>query len=272
MSIDQLPSPTAYPVLPEAIPEIVVEEHGLRMSFAHSPAELEDVQRLRFDVFNVELGEGLDESFRTGLDADRFDPVCHHLVIRDLRSGNVVGTYRMQVSEMAQRYVGFYTAEEFRLEMLPPEVIGDAVEVGRACVARDFRNRRVLFLLWKGLAAYLSHNRKRFLFGCCSLTSQDPAEGRRVMDHLISTEHVHDGYRVDPHPDWECYPPGFTLEGDVGEPVKLPKLFSLYLRYGAKACGPPALDRSFKTIDYLVLFDLDDLDEQHRKIFFGKGR
>ena len=51
--------------------------------------------------------------------------------------------------------------------------------------------------------------------------------------------------------------------------LALPKLFSLYLRYGAKVCGEPALDRFFKTIDYLVLLDLADLDAQSRRIFFG---
>jgi putative hemolysin len=272
VSTDPRTAPNAYPVHPEAIPEIVLEEHGLRVSFARSAADLEDVQRLRFEVFNVELGEGLDESFRTGLDADRFDPVCHHLVIRDLASGAVVGTYRMQISEMAERHGGFYTADEFRLEQLPDAVVGDAVEVGRACVAREFRNRHVLFMLWKGLAAYLSHNRKRFLFGCCSLTSQDPVEGKRVMDYLLRSGHVHDGYHVEPRTDWQCYPPGFEAPGGGSERVDLPKLFSLYLRTGAKACGPPALDRYFKTIDYLVLFDLDDLDAIHRRMFFGTGR
>ncbi len=41
------------------------------------------------------------------------------------------------------------------------------------------------------------------------------------------------------------------------------------MRYGAKVCGEPAIDRFFKTIDYLVLLDLADLDDQSRKMFFG---
>jgi putative hemolysin len=38
-----------------------------------------------------------------------------------------------------------------------------------------------------------------------------------------------------------------------------PKLLSAYLSLGAKICGGPALDREFKTIDFLTFLDLDAL-------------
>jgi putative hemolysin len=60
---------------------------------------LDDViacQRLRYLVFNCELGEGLDTSSRTGLDGDRFDFICDHLMVHDSATGKLVGTYRMQ--------------------------------------------------------------------------------------------------------------------------------------------------------------------------------
>jgi putative hemolysin len=272
LSTEPLSSAGAYPVHPEAIPEFVLEEHGFRLSFARTVAELEAIQRLRFEVFNLELGEGLEASHRTGLDSDHFDAVCHHLIIRESRTGAVAGTYRMQVNEMARSYGGFYTADEFQLEMLPEEVVGNSIEVGRACVARQFRNRHVLFMLWKGLTAYLRHNRKRFVFGCCSLTSQDPSEGKRVMEFLENSGHTHSEFRLDPQPDWECYPPGFESDSRRSGKVKLPKLFSLYMRYGARVCGPPALDRHFKTIDYMVLFDWQQIGKRRFGMLTSRGR
>jgi len=123
--------------------------------------------------------------------------------------------------------------------------------------------------LWKGLAAYLSHNRLRYLFGCCSLTSQEPAEGKRVMDYLRENNYINPMPEIRPQPNWECYPEGYEPDpGRPAEEVRLPKLFKLYLRYGAKVCGPPAIDRRFKTIDYLVLFDLKNLDAHSRATFF----
>jgi putative hemolysin len=248
---------------------VPIESGRFAVSFGRTMEELRAIQRLRFEVFNLELGEGLDESFATGLDADRFDAVCHHLIVTDRTSGQVIGTYRMQTSEMAERHIGFYTADEFDLAGMPGAIVRDAIEVGRACVAIPYRNRQVLFLLWRGLAAYMQRNRKRYLFGCCSLTSQDRAEGRRVMDHLVQSRQVRNDLRVEPQPEWRCYEESFVAPPAAeGHEVKVPKLFSLYLRYGGKVCGPPALDRHFKTIDYLVLLDIEEFDAEARNLFF----
>ena len=118
------------------------------------------------------VGEGLESSFLTSRDLDEFDDLCHHLIVEDTDSGRTVGTYRTQTGEMAEAARGFYSAMEFDLSHFPAGVLENSVELGRACVAGDHRNAHVLFLLWKGLAAYVAHNQKRYLFGCCSLTSQ----------------------------------------------------------------------------------------------------
>jgi len=263
-------TPASYPCSPELIPQGTIVRGPYSMRFARTAEELEQLQRLRFEVFNLELKEGLEQSFATGLDADRFDAVCHHLIVLD-KSDRVIGTYRMQTSEMARHNIGFYSADEFRVEDLPSAVLDGAIEVGRACVAREFRNRHVLFLLWQGLATYMLHNRKRYLFGCCSLTSQDPELGRRVMDHLRASGHTHETIDLAPQPDWRCYDESVAAAPAAGDeaPVELPKLFSLYLRYGAKVLGRPALDRYFKTIDYLVLLDIEDLSPDSREMFFA---
>jgi putative hemolysin len=58
----------------------------------------------------------------------------------------------------------------------------------------------------------------------------------------------------------------------AGRPVALPALFETYLRYGAKVCGGPAIDREFKTIDFLVLLDINDMDERAWSMFFGRQK
>ena len=128
------PFSTGYPVFPQALPASFPNESHYRLGFARTPAELEAVQKLRYEVFNLELGEGLDESHETGLDHDRFDPICHHLMIVDRKTDAVIGTYRMQTGEMALQHEGFYTADEFDLARMPEELRLNAVETGRACV------------------------------------------------------------------------------------------------------------------------------------------
>jgi putative hemolysin len=232
---------------------------------AETIEEIDAALKLRFEIFNLELGEGLDSSFRTGRDRDEFDDSCDHLIVMDRSNGNVVGTYRLRTIEMAKHPEGFYSAGEFDLNHLPPVVLNQALELGRACIAQSHRNRQVLFLLWKGLAQYVQTKRKRFLFGCCSLTSQNPSDGNQLWDQLISGGHMHPGLLIPPKSGYECP----SVAGRASK-VGIPKLFRMYLAIGAKVCSPPAIDRVFKTIDFLVLFDIDTMDFVTRRIYFAR--
>lgn len=246
------------------MPLQVLREGRYEVCFATDADQLDRALALRYEVFNVELGEGLESSVESARDVDQFDAVCHHLLVIEGVSGEIVGTYRMQTADMARRNLGFYSAGLFDLSTLPDAVVGSAVEVGRACVAREHRNTRVLFMLWKGLALYVAHNRLRYLFGCCSLTSQDPELGWRVMRHLEEDDRTHPELRVEPVA--ACRLPAAEPRD---EEVSLPILFRTYLRYGSKVLSPPAIDREFKTIDYLVMLDVDGLSRRTHRMFFG---
>jgi putative hemolysin len=256
----------AYPSFPHLLPAEEIAAGRYVVRFARSVEDLDAIERLRFEVFNLELGEGLDSAFATGRDHDDLDPHFHHLLIACEGRGEVVGTYRLQTAEMAAAHDGFYSAGEFDLRGLPGDFIENAVEVGRACVARDHRNGRVLNLLWRGLALYLIHNSKRYLFGCCSLTSQDPALGLATMRRLELEGHIHPSLLAPPLAGLGCEHAD-PVELDAA-PVKIPPLFQSYLHLGAKVFGPPAIDRQFKTIDFLVALDVATLDEHSYRFFF----
>ncbi len=248
------------------VPDYELLQGRYRVRFARRSEEVESALRLRYEVFNLELGEGLDASPASGLDVDRFDGVCHHLMVEDRVKGRAVGTYRMQTYELASSNRWFYSAGEFNLCDVPLGVLEQCVEIGRACVAKEYRNRQVLFLLWRGLAAYMQWSGKRYLFGCSSLTSQNPAEGLKAFQQLEANGHVHPSLRVEPHRWMDCRLEAVP-DGVIGE-VRIPILFTTYLRYGAKVLGPPALDREFKTIDFLTLLDIDGLAPDLRRLFF----
>ena len=241
-------------------------EGRYRVRFARTRADLERVLRLRFEVFNRELGEGLAESWLTGVDADPFDAVCHHLMLIDERGAEVFGTYRLQTAEMA-RTLGFYSAQEFELAGLEP-ILQHGVELGRACILPAHRHGSALFALWRGLAAYLAWSQKRHLFGCCSLTSQDPREGVALLAQLECAGHLDPRVRARVRPSFACdLEPGAPAAAAAH--VKLPTLFATYLRHGAQVLGGPALDRGFKTIDYLVALDLARMPARLRRFFFA---
>ncbi len=254
------PAATALVPLPGQayVPDLCETAGSYTLRFARTLGDLEAVQRLRFRVFNLELDEGFAESFVTGRDEDRFDHQCQHLMVTERSSGETVGTYRLQVAEAASEGEGFYSACEFDLSTLPDEMLQASIELGRACVDREHRDKRVLFLLWRGLLSYVVWNRRRFFFGCSSLTSQDVAAGRRAYRQLQEMGAIHSTFRVQPLPEFEC---GEPEPSDAAlPPVEIPALFSIYLRYGARILGPPAIDRQFKTIDYLTLIDMADVD------------
>jgi putative hemolysin len=253
---------TILPTWREA-PDIALHDGRYALRFARTDCELDEALHLRFNVFNLELGEGLSESYLTGRDRDRFDDVCHHMIVLDTESNAIVGTYRLQAAENANH--GWYSSSEFALNELPAHVHAEAVELGRACIHKEHRTPAVLFLLWAGIAAYMCALDKRYLFGCCSLTSQDPREGKRVMEQLEAQGALHPQFCIRPQPGCACYEDGFAVNEALE--VRIPKLFRAYLRFGAKVCGAPAIDREFQTIDYFVLFDREDKTAEARRFF-----
>lgn len=251
-------------LLRRVVPQTKIEDSRYVARFAETEEEIEAALKLRFEVFNLELGEGLESSFLTGRDRDEFDSTCHHLIVIEKSSDRIIGTYRLRTLEMARRVESFYSSGEFDLTSLPFEVLSQSVELGRACIAYEHRDRQVLQMLWMALAQYTITEGKRFLFGCCSLTSQEPAEGQQLFRQLSAGGHLHESFKVTPKPELECE------AGDWPHEVKVPRLFRTYLGIGAKVCGPPAIDRAFKTIDYFVIFDLFQISDRTRRLLFGK--
>ncbi|MEN7341475.1 MAG: GNAT family N-acyltransferase [Pseudomonadota bacterium] len=234
------------------------------LRLATGAEDLARICALRFAVFNLELNEGLSASYATGQDQDEFDAHCDHLLVEDRRTGDVIGTYRMQDRTMANRGAGFYSDTEFVLSDMGDDILDRTIELGRACIHEEHRNTRVLFLLWKGLARYMTSRGHLYFFGCCSLTSQDPAEGHALYKRLQEQGSCADDVIVRVRDTFACpYPTNL----DAIEKPRVPKLMRLYLTYGAKIVSGPALDREFSTIDYLTLFDIRSLDEQAKRLF-----
>src|SRR5215469_11502819 len=267
-----------------------------RMRLAQSAEDRIAACRLRFRVFNIELGEGLESSYETGLDTDQFDEVCEHLLVEDKQEDNparrIIGTYRMQTGATASRHRGYYSEQEFNLAPYEPLRPG-VLELGRASIDREHRTPEVLTLLWRGIAQYATDMGLRYLIGCSSLTSKDPAEGWQLYRQL-------EQFRVPP--EFETVPsaasacpiePPFAdaqlsfspsesnaaASGDLAGsadgsaphsvPVKVPKLLKTYLAIGARIAAPPAWDREFGTIDFLTLLDLKLLSPAARSRFLA---
>lgn len=221
------------------------------------PTLIEAAQRLRHDVFTSEPGFALAGS-ADGLDADRFDEHCDHLLVREDTTGELVGCYRMLPPPGAIAAGGLYTATEFdvrALDSLRPSL----VEMGRAVVRHDHRNGGVVLLMWAGILAYLDHSGYDYVTGCVSVPTHDADEVpgsqiRGVRDFVARRHAAPAEYTVRP------YRP-VTIDGrgldDIEPPsrVAVPPLMRGYLRLGARVCGEPAHDPDFGVGDFPALLD-----------------
>jgi putative hemolysin len=288
----ELSFPTYVPSLPVApsVPRIRAEVGRYRLRLAETAEDRDAACRLRFKVFNIELGEGLESSYRTGLDTDRFDPICEHLLVEDKLEENparrIVGTYRMQSGITAGRNLGYYSEQEFSFAPYEPLRAG-ILELGRASIDREHRTPEVLTLLWRGIAQYATDMGLRYLIGCSSLNSKDPAEGwqayRQLEQYWVSPEFEtaptaayacpieQEGAHAQPSPSLMESNPVKSAAAEsplpAPTPTKVPRLLKTYLAIGARIAAPPAWDREFGTIDFLTLLDLKLLSRSARNRF-----
>ncbi|WP_167104040.1 GNAT family N-acetyltransferase [Mycobacterium sp. DL592] len=233
-----------------------------------APALVEEAQRLRHHVFSTEPGFALPAG-GDGLDIDRFDEFCDHLLVREDTTGEIVGCYRMMPPPGAIAAGSLYTATEFdvsALDVLRPSL----VEMGRAVVREDHRNGAVVLLMWAGILAYLDRCGYDYVTGCVSVPthSEDPAGAppgsllRGVRDFVLRRHAAGPEFTVRP------YRPvildGLTLD-DIEPPARptIPPLMRGYLRLGAKVCGEPAHDPEFGVGDFPALLDKRQADTRY---------
>lgn len=241
-----------------------VENHKYQVKLAESESEVNEALGLRYKVFSNELNRKF--KFTDKIDYDEFDDQCHHLLVIEKESDRVIGTYRLQTYHQAVSGNGFVTSKRFELEKLPVKLLEQSFEVGRVCIDADHRNGRVLFLLWKGLAAYLKHFGLRYLFGYSALDTNDTQIAYNTYNHLLENELVNREYQV---PVREEYRMDFAVDPEKEGKVDIPPLLNNYLNVGTKVCSEPAYDAESKLYHLFILLDVHSIDERTRKMFFG---
>jgi putative hemolysin len=229
---------------------------------AENGAELEECLKLRFEVFHREF---MHKNRTVGVDVDKLDDVCDHLMIIDKRSDRMIGTYRLNSSNFTD---SFYSAGEFHMEKLL-QLPGSKLELGRACIDKDFRNGAVISLLWRGIAEYIHRTETKYLFGCASVKTMEPLEVGSLTKYMTDKNLMAFEYEVEPTKKFKMkqlapvldYLESNPYEYSEDETKKLiPALFNSYLKLGAKVCGEPALDRDFRCVDFLTLVKIDEMN------------
>lgn len=251
--------------------EILARLGPLMARLARTQAEIEAAQRLRYDVFYREMrAQPTPEMAAVGRDFDRYDAFCDHLLVFDEDAGGtVVGCYRLLRREVAEKHGGFYSAAEYDLEPLLAGSAPDAkfLELGRSCVAKEYRSSQVMQFMWRGLLAYLIKNDIALMFGCASLPGVDPQSMKTELAYL---HHFHsvpaDLPQVRALP--ERYVDMNLVPKEALNPQEalheLPPLVKGYIRAGTYIGDGAVIDHQFNTTDVFIYFPISRLDKRLR--------
>ena len=272
-------------VLPKALPR-AVRHHGtldpslgrmgsLEVRLAITKKDIRRAQKLRYRVFFEEGGAIADaRSNLSRRDICPFDRICDHMLVIDhearskfgRKKPKVVGTYRLLRQDVADKKGGFYSAQEFDLApLLARHTDTRFLELGRSCVLPEYRSKRTIELLWRGIAGYMQHYRIGAMIGCASF------EGTNPLALALPLSFLH--HHAMGEGDWSAsaLPDRFVSMDMISKEAidlrraldALPTLIRGYLRVGAKFGTGAVVDRQFGTTDVLVIVPVAAIDEKY---------
>ncbi len=248
-----------------------IRNGNLGVRVAVSQAEIEAGQRLRYQVFVNEMGARPDAAaLASGMDCDHYDAVADHLLVLDHDKGegaaSVVGTYRLIRRSAAAKIGRFYSADEYDITPLvdyPAEIL----ELGRSCVATEYRTRGTLQMLWQGIADYVEHYGIALMFGCASLPGLDLKTNAAALTYLH--QHHLAPKELRPRAVAERYLSMDRLAAgsyDSKAALRaLPPLIKGYLRLGGFVGDGAVLDEPFNTTDVCVIVKTDMVTQRYSK-------
>jgi putative hemolysin len=237
------------------------QESTYEVQIADTATAVKEAQRLRYQVFTSEYGAIFKDA--NGIDEDKFDLFCDHLIVRHRATAEVIGTYRMLLPQKAKRIGRYYCQNEFSIANIQRK-IPELAELGRSCVHPDHRNGTVIMLLWSGIFRYMRAHDCNFLIGCASVSMRDGGLQAAALWNQFKANQL---LLVDPQ--LEAFPKNpLDLDSlDRGLPAELPPLIRSYLKIGARVCGEPAWDADFNTADFMMLLDISTMNPRYARHF-----
>lgn len=255
------------------------------------PNILKEIGRLREVTFRA-VGEGTGKP----IDLDRFDDYYLHLFIWNPQKREVVGAYRLGLSDRIlplHGKRGFYTSSLFRYSGQFLNSINPAIELGRSFIRQEYqRSFSPLMLLWKGIGQFVVRNPEYSrLFGPVSISNAYHSLSQQLLvDFLRSNSFDWQlGRFVKPRNAWKprnklrpiwrkAEIEGIHSVEGISELVSvieqdnkgMPILLKQYLKLGGRMLGFN-VDQNFNDcLDGLVLVDLQKTDPKVLKRYMGK--
>lgn len=242
------------------MPNTLPDGPALVAELATTTEQLRESQRLRYRVFAEEMGARV-RCPRPGHEADAYDGYCHHLLVRNQRTGAVAASTRILTDTQSRLCGGFYSESEFDFSAVLARP-GRFIEIGRTCVSPECRNGGAIGVLWAALARFMVIHRVDYMIGCASVSLRDGgASVKTIVEHVRARHFAPEDLRTYPH-----HPLVPVTDGDKAV-HGMPPLLKAYLRLGAWVSGEPCLDREFNVADLPILLDVDRIDSRYMRHF-----
>ena len=249
-------------------------ERHLEVRLAQNQLEIEQTLSLRYNIFNLELEQGLPESHANQKDRDEYDLYCDHLIVVDKGADDrIVGTYRLLRGAVAREHAGFYSETEFNLDGIY-DLKHEVAEIGRSCVHPDYRDGSVITHLWIGLAMYMKEFDVWYLMGCGSVHTSEAQKASLISAWLREKGALADlRFSASPRSNYRLpgFDPNVTIDDPKAVAKEIPPLVKGYIRAGSKIVGTPAYDAVFRTTDFFITFDRHEIDQRYGRHYFGKN-
>ncbi len=228
------------------------------LRYAQGPQDLRAAQRLRHRCFVEAAGRA---PLTGGLEQDRFDALCTHILIEEAESGSLICCFRVLLLASGADVPRSYSAQYYDLCALADRAAPMA-ELGRFCVAPEVRDADVLRLAWGALAGFVDAHGVTLLFGCSSFAGTDAQAYAAAFD-VLAQHHLAPSAlmpRARASSEVEVY--RFARERKrVQHPARsglaqLPPLLKSYLAMGGWVSDHAVIDREMNTLHVFTGLDI----------------
>lgn len=211
-----------------------------RARLAETPEDIRAAQALRYLAFRGTGG---------GLDVDRFDRACDHVLVEEQRSGRLVCCFRLLRLTDGSQIAQSYSAQYYELSALAA-FGGPMVEMGRFCIHPDWHDPDILRVAWGAMTAHVDREGVEMLFGCSSFHGTDARDYYDAFA-LLRDRHIAPGRwlpRVKA-PRVFRFAARLRRKPDLKQArAKMPPLLRTYLSMGGWVSDHAVIDRDLNTL------------------------
>ena len=253
---------------------------------------IREIARLRELTFR-KVQEGTGDK----MDIDHYDRFYTHIVLWDDNALEIMGSYRLVVYEDVWEKMekqSIYTETLFDYTNDFDSYMRNSVELGRSFVQYKYWKSQALDMLWKGIGLYLKGRpQARYLFGSVSISHAYPEEAIDLIvyyynkwyrseaqlaiaknRYIISSEKEENLEMLlngnDFEEDYRILK-GLLKNYGYAVPV-LFRQYSMLVQFGGMKMVDFCVDRSFNTVDGLILIDIERMEPRKRERYHLANR